>query len=206
MKKSLTIRKLKRKFEEREEIKDANSVFDPNLQSFEKPKDIQAKFAVFSVDFAPKIENQLACSLVNGRIQIYEYQNNKKSKLIFNKKENSQSTRHVLYSKDGLQLYSCSADNSISIIDIETVNTIHKFDMAHNRSINKIAKYKENIIISGCDGGVIRLWDVRQQKKITTFIEHTDFISSFLTLPKKQNFVAASFSSSLSFIYFVYLN
>lgn len=187
-KREIIIRKLQQKAEEREE---KEGVVIPEREVQLRPKDIKLKGAAFSLSFHPKINNLVAASLING-VQIYEYEDLKKSKLVFNKK--GKSTRGIIYSEDGNELYTCSEKN-ISIINIEDGKTIHQFTEAHNQTVNKIAIY-DGLIVSGCDAGLIRVWDIRQKRRVTTFQEHTDFISDFLTVPKKNTIVATRFLHS----------
>ncbi|KAA1472358.1 WD40 repeat-like protein [Dentipellis sp. KUC8613] len=65
-------------------------------------------------------------------------------------------------------------------------------------AINRVKRIMPNLIASGDDDGIIKLWDPRKKDCIRTYTQHYDFISDFLWLDDKKQLVATSGDGTLS--------
>ncbi|KAI9920477.1 hypothetical protein PsorP6_015605 [Peronosclerospora sorghi] len=58
--------------------------------------------------------------------------------------------------------------------------------------------YRLRCFASGEDQVCMKIWDTRQHRCLTTFKEHTDYISGFATNPANDHFLATSRDGRLS--------
>jgi len=69
---------------------------------------------------------------------------------------------------------------------------------AHSSGINCLSTIKHHLLVSGDDAGVIKLWDIRQQKSTLEWRDNVDFISDFDYHEDKHAIVATSGDGTLS--------
>jgi len=62
-----------------------------------------------------------------------------------------------------LVLATCSDDKRIGFIDAEG-KVVHKIRKAHENPINRVKFANEQILMSGDDDGVIKVWDLRSSE------------------------------------------
>jgi WD40 repeat protein len=95
-------------------------------------------------------------------VEVYHHSSHKKSKnrLVHRFQGHSSSSRGVLFSLDGNQLFSVSSDKSIAIFDGSGSLVALSRD-AHEEPVNKICIVPDlpNCIMTGDDGGCVKLWD-----------------------------------------------
>eukprot|EP00002_Diphylleia_rotans_P018532 TRINITY_DN3587_c0_g1_i2.p1 TRINITY_DN3587_c0_g1~~TRINITY_DN3587_c0_g1_i2.p1 ORF type:complete len:165 (+),score=34.93 TRINITY_DN3587_c0_g1_i2:104-598(+) len=141
--------------------------------------DLVFKKQVFEVKFHPT-QQIISAGLVNGHVHVFQYHPTGNS-LVYHLKHHRKnySCRSLQYSFDGRFLYSASSDCTIQVVDLNSGNIAAKKDRAHNASVNRMKVLNEVAIVSGDDEGIVKLWDVRQQKETRTFEENNDFISDF---------------------------
>ncbi|WVO20748.1 WD repeat-containing protein JIP5 [Cryptococcus decagattii] len=66
--------------------------------------------------------------------------------------------------------------------------------------INRVYCVNRNLVASGDDDGVIKLWDPRQADSIRTYSQHFDYITDFTYFDDKRQLVATSGDGHLSVI------
>ena len=73
------------------------------------------------------------------------------------------------WSTDGTKIYTCSADKTISVWDVETSKRIKKI-VGHTSFVNTCypARRGLDLIVSGSDDNTTRVWDVRQKDPVHT--------------------------------------
>ncbi|KAJ3126004.1 WD domain repeat-containing protein 55 [Physocladia obscura] len=84
---------------------------------------------------------------------------------------------------ESLEIYSAGADASFQVLDSLSGKPILKKASAHADPINCIKALDRNVIATGDDEGVVKIWDTRDRKLITKYTAHDDYISSFSWTP-----------------------
>ncbi|KAI0772824.1 WD40-repeat-containing domain protein [Trametes elegans] len=70
--------------------------------------------------------------------------------------------------------------------------------MVASAPINRMKRLLPNLLASGDDDGVIKLWDPRKPDAVRRYTHHFDFISDFMWLQDKKQLVATSGDGTLS--------
>ena len=71
------------------------------------------------------------------------------------------SCRQICYNASGSRLYSVSKDKTIGVLDVEESKMVHHRKDAHDEAIYSFTEMDNNLIATGDDGGIIKIWDVR---------------------------------------------
>jgi WD repeat-containing protein 55 len=149
------------------------------------------------MDIAFKNENgtEFACALITGTVEIWKLREEEeeeasegrerkgnKNKGKYEKKStiraHSESVRAIAFAKTGSILLTGSGDKSVLVIDCETERAIGRIANAHDQAITRMTKLKtdENVICTGCDEGVLKIWDVRQERCAKSFKDDEIFV------------------------------
>jgi WD40 repeat protein len=75
-------------------------------------------------------------------------------------------------------LATCSEDKRLGFID-SSGKIAHIIKKAHENPINRVHFASEQIVLSGDDEGVIKVWDLRQSESIFQVHEQTEAITGF---------------------------
>lgn len=160
-----------------------------NTREKKSPLPIGFSSPVFCVNFNPN-NNIIAAGLVSGSVQLYKY-SIENSFLVGGMKHHNSSIRALYHSPTKDQLFCCSSDKSISIVNTDFCSIEQFWKDAHDSAINRIYSFNENILSTGDDNGAIKLWDLRQgNKHIADFKQNTNFISDFTS--QDQRFLLAT--------------
>ncbi|RKP20513.1 WD40 repeat-like protein [Rozella allomycis CSF55] len=89
------------------------------------------------------------------------------------------------------ELISVSVDRGIKLFDLEKHAPVFSIKKAHRDAINKINLLSENLIATGDDSGIIKIWDLRSKKKVMRYEEHSDFISDLVYVKHKKHLISA---------------
>ena len=152
------------------------------------PDEISCGEAIFDIDFHPKA-NVLATGLVDGSVEIWCY-NTDSSTMYHKSNYHTESCRGVLFNESGTLLYTISKDRSLHALDTTGKEVLH-FPTAHDEPINKILNINENILATGDDEGVVKLWDIRQgETEVMSWHKHEDFVSGFAYNEEQQTLLS----------------
>lgn len=74
------------------------------------------------------------------------------------------------WSLDGTRIYTCSADKTLSCLDVETCKRIKKF-VGHTSFVNSCypARRGLELVVSGSDDNTTKIWDMRQREPAYNF-------------------------------------
>ena len=140
----------------------------------------------------------LACGLVDGSVELHNYSaRTKHTQLTLH----GAASRSTCFVNDGSQLVSAGSDGKISFLDSERLDIIWEKKEAHASAINRsfFVAGRSNLLASGDDDGVIKLWDIRTESPVFTFDKlHTDFISGFDSDKNGTTLLASSGDCTLS--------
>ncbi|KAG0031232.1 WD domain repeat-containing protein 55 [Podila clonocystis] len=163
-----------------------------------QPDALSYKNAVFDFAFHPT-EDIIATGLITGHINCVKYvpgaENNES---LWSVRPSKKSCRGLAFSHDGAGLFTVSKDGAIGALDVNTGNVLIKKPDAHDHPINSVKLLTENILATGDDGGVIKLWDVRTGSETMEYTEHDDFISDFDFDANSKTLVASSGQGTIS--------
>ncbi|KAK7683851.1 WD repeat-containing protein jip5 [Cerrena zonata] len=148
--------------------------------------DIPVGAQIFDLTFHPK-HPTVYTALLTGEIKAFTYdeQGNYESK--FSTRTSKKSCRGLTMSEDGDKLYVVGKGKTFHTIDTATGQISDTRKMAHDVAINRVKRLMPNMISTGDDDGVVKLWDPRQPESIRTHNHHFDFISDFLWLEDKKH-------------------
>lgn len=85
--------------------------------------------------------------------------------------------RSVQFSLGGDVIFTGSANNSILILDSETGKTQARKTEAHEAPVSRLVAVSEQVMASGHEDGVVKLWDLRQEQCIASVEAHGDYVS-----------------------------
>ena len=71
--------------------------------------------------------------------------------------------RTLGFVNDGALLLTGSSDRSILATDVATGKPLARLSNAHKSAVNRISVLDRNLVASGDDDGVVKVWDTRQQ-------------------------------------------
>lgn len=150
---------------------------------------------VYCVEFSENGRNVASCSF-DKSILIYNVYGDCENTV--NLKGHKNAVLQIQWSSnDSSELYSCSADMTVCIWDIEYGKRIKKMS-GHTGVVNSCNKsYNGNAyIISGADDGTTKVWDVRTRRCQKTF-EHTYQILSVAMDRSSNRIFSASLDSTI---------
>jgi len=164
------------------------------------PDDISCSEQVFDIGFHPTGEF-LAAGLIDGAIELWQYGiGADANRAVMTVKNHTSSCRGVVFSDFGNKLYSISSDKSLRAIDGSGNQILHRA-AAHDAAINRLIKISEDVLVTGDDSGVVRLWDLRMvggdSAPSMEWHVHQDFIAGLTYSPDHEMIVSISGDSSL---------
>ncbi|KAJ1983803.1 WD domain repeat-containing protein 55 [Dimargaris verticillata] len=92
------------------------------------------------------------------------------------------------------QLVTASRDKSWSLMSVTPTGAevVHRYENAHPEPLSKIrALSTTNMVATGDDSGVIRIWDVRTNKQVQEYTHHFDYIGDMFFVPEKRRLLTA---------------
>ncbi|KAH7106866.1 WD40 repeat-like protein [Auriculariales sp. MPI-PUGE-AT-0066] len=159
--------------------------------------DIAVGNQVFDVAFHPSDDVVLA-GLLTGQVTATKYNPDGEHTPLWDIRPTKRSCRGLAFSYDGARIYSVSKDRAIHVLDPNLGTVLEAKLAAHESPINRVALAMPNMLATGDDDGIIKLWDTRNLSEIREYKQHFDFISDFLWLEDKKHLVATSGDGTLS--------
>ncbi|VDC00976.1 unnamed protein product [Peniophora sp. CBMAI 1063] len=164
--------------------------------------DISVKSQIFDLAFHPT-SSVVYTAHLTGSIHSFAYDDaTGDSTAGFTLRPTKRSVRALALSPDGGKLYAAGKAKAIHTIDTTTGTQISNLSSAHNAPINCMLHCTPQLLATGDDDGVIKLWDPRilsdASKPTREYTHHFDFVSDFLWLEDKKQLVATSGDGTLS--------
>eukprot|EP00937_MAST-01D_sp_MAST-1D-sp2_P008206 g8206.t1 len=178
------------------------------------PPDIKLDDQPLGIDFHPQ-HDVVAVGLITGAVELHTYAQGGNSRAM-RLTHHADSCRAVGFSGDGNLLYSASADKSLSVVD-RAGQLLWRAEGAHEEGINAMlvldagaaapqqsaaaaaaAAAPAMLVATGDDGGVVKVWDVRQQRAAMQFREHEDFVADFALHPDGAHLLACGGDATLT--------
>ncbi|KAL1948494.1 hypothetical protein VTO73DRAFT_12569 [Trametes versicolor] len=159
--------------------------------------DIPVGAQIFDLAFHPN-RPIVYTGLLTGHIKAFGYDEQGNHEAKFSLRPSKKSCRALALSVDGDQLWAAGKAKAIHTIDVGTGEVVDTRAGAHDAPINRMKRLLPNLLASGDDDGVIKLWDPRKPDAVRQYTHHFDFISDFMWLDDKKQLVATSGDGSLS--------
>lgn len=165
------------------------------------PPDLSVDAMVFSLCFHP-VDPLIAVGLVTGEVSVYRINSGTEPQTLLYKLTHHDDSCRSICCTDSGALFSCSADKSLSVIDLTTGSVSWRCETAHATGINECLLVGEatnpaGMVATGDDDGCVKLWDVRQKKEAMSFSDHEDFVSGFAVREDKRTLVSTSGDGTL---------
>lgn len=176
--------------EEMEEDEVLKAIITEIKKPRSKPPDIKTEDFVTDLCFHPD-QDLLAVGTTTGDVLIYKFTNDECT-IKDTHEVHTKSIRDIEFSLDGDLLISTARDRTIMVTDIETGKLKRFWDDAHEEPVYTMSVITENTFATGDDGGVLKLWDVRQKEQICKLKEVEDFISCIITNDQKKYLLMTS--------------
>jgi WD40 repeat protein len=156
----------------------------------EHPPDIQSEDFIVDISFHPQREI-IAAATITGDVILHKYTN--ESTEIMNTLEvHTKACRGIEFSKDGNILFSTSKDKSIMLSDVNTGKLKQFYEDAHDTPLYSLLVIDENLLASGDDNGMVKLWDMRKSNPVWSLKEMDDYVSCMVTTEAQKYLVCAS--------------
>ncbi|ORZ13062.1 WD40-repeat-containing domain protein [Absidia repens] len=160
------------------------------------PKPIELENTVFDFDIHPS-QDLILSGLINGKIHCHRY-GLEEHELLWDCKPFKKSCRGVTFTPDGSHAYGISKDRSIQYLDISNGTVLEHKEQTHDNPLNALLCLNANLLATGDDQGVIKLWDNRKPDPVMTYTEHEDFIAQMVYNADKKTLVAVGGDGYLS--------
>ncbi|KAL4251007.1 WD repeat-containing protein WDR55/POC1 [Abortiporus biennis] len=161
--------------------------------------DIPVGAQIFDLVFHPT-SSVVFTGLLTGEIKSFGYDEQGNYDEKFSLRPSKRSCRGLTMSAEGDKLYAVGKGKALHTIDTTTGTVIESRKAAHDVAINRIKRLTPNLLSTGDDDGVIKLWDPRKPDPLRAYTHHFDFISDFLWLEDKKQLVTTSGDGTLSVI------
>ena len=118
------------------------------------------------VSFRDPSGNSFAIGLITGGVEMWRRtSNNKKSEETNYDPSAFEIGQSVIVHENGDALVTGSGDCSVMLIDSNTEQAIGRIAEAHEQAITRLAVLDNaNVIATGCDEGVVKIWDIREER------------------------------------------
>ena len=162
--------------EKKEDINDEEEGEDDDKLAAQKPEDIKVKNQIFDCAFHPNKEI-LGIGEITGRVSLFSYSNTEKNKNLLEFKNHKKACRCLSFSMDGKKLYSASKDKSVCVVDMNNGAVIKHLMKAHQNPVSSMKVLSNDIFATGCDEGVVKIWDARTYEVISEYSNRKEYIS-----------------------------
>ncbi|KAL1916058.1 uncharacterized protein VTP21DRAFT_6062 [Calcarisporiella thermophila] len=160
------------------------------------PPPLEFENHVFDIALHPS-QDIIATGLITGHVHCHRYSSDGNIEL-FSLRPHKKSCRGVTFSPDGAGLISISKDKSIQAIDLNSCQIVSTKPESHENPINTLLALDENILATGDDAGIIKLWDIRQGTEVMKYSEHEDFIADMTFCEERRSLIVAGGDGYLS--------
>ncbi|EPT02022.1 hypothetical protein FOMPIDRAFT_1160901 [Fomitopsis schrenkii] len=161
--------------------------------------DIPVGTQIFDLLFHPS-SSVVYLGLLTGHIKSFGYNDEGAHDKKFSIRPSKRSCRALAINDGGDRLWAAGKAKAVFTVDTGTGQTVDTWSNAHDTAINRLKSLTPNLLASGDDDGVIKLWDPRKEGAIRTYNHHFDFISDFLWLKDSKQLVSTSGDGTLSVI------
>ncbi|KAL0894735.1 hypothetical protein ABMA27_013269 [Loxostege sticticalis] len=153
------------------------------------PPPINCEDFIVDISFNP-VKNLIALANIVGDVLLYEY-SNEETKLVETFELHLKACRGVEFDDNGLTMYSTSKDKTIMATDVETGKLKKCYESAHDDPVYSMTCLGGEKIVTGDDGGTVKMWDMRKADPIFTIKIGEEHISDMITNDAQKYLVCA---------------
>ncbi|XP_049865977.1 WD repeat-containing protein 55 homolog isoform X2 [Pectinophora gossypiella] len=153
------------------------------------PPTITCDDFIVDISFNPS-RNLIALANIVGDILLYEY-NTEETKLVNTLELHLKACRDVEFDIDGTTMYSTAKDKVIMAVDVETGKLKKCIEDAHEEPVYSLKCLDDNKIVTGDDGGTVKLWDIRKPDPVFTLKIGDEHVSDMITNDAQKYLVCA---------------
>ncbi|KAG6454023.1 hypothetical protein O3G_MSEX008482 [Manduca sexta] len=153
------------------------------------PPAITCEDFIVDISFSP-CKNIIALANIVGDILLYEY-SNEETKLINTLELHLKACRAVEFDDEGVTMYSTAKDKVIMATDVETGKLKKCYEDAHDEPVYCLRTLDNNKIVTGDDGGTVKLWDMRKETPVFNIKVGEEHVSDMLTNEDQKYLVCA---------------
>ncbi|KAJ9091875.1 hypothetical protein QFC21_007073 [Naganishia friedmannii] len=159
--------------------------------------DIKLDNQPFDLAFHPS-EPFVYTSLLTGEIKAFKYADDTNASTgepshepeeVWSARPTKKCMRSLMVQSDGTRVWGCA-----------TGKLVEERPEAHGSAVNRIANCFGNLLATGDDDGLIKLWDQRQKEAVREYNHHWEYISDFVFLDDKKQLVSTSGDGTVSVI------
>lgn len=155
----------------------------------EQPPKIKHDDFIVDISFHPS-RDLIAIATIMGDVLIYEY-TNEENNLIDTHELHLKACRAVEFNSEGTIMYSTSKDKSIMAVDMTTGNLTSSYDKAHEDPIYCLKSLDKDKIVTGDDGGTVKLWDTRKPNPVFSINIGEEYVADMITNEAEKYLVCA---------------
>ncbi|CAH1644965.1 unnamed protein product [Spodoptera littoralis] len=154
------------------------------------PPTITCEDFIVDISLHPS-RNLIAIANIVGDVLLYEY-NNDETKLLNTLELHLKACRDIEFDNEGTTLYSTAKDKTIMATDVQTEKLKRCYENAHDEPIYRLVNLDNNKIVTGDDGGTVKLWDMRKPDPIFNIKIGEEHVSDMITNDAQKYLVCAS--------------
>ncbi|WVQ94264.1 hypothetical protein IAU59_001343 [Kwoniella sp. CBS 9459] len=160
--------------------------------------DIKLKNQPFDLAFHPS-ESVVFSSLLTGEVKAWRYDDDEGStSSSWTVRPSKRTARTLAVEQGGSNVWVGGKSGNLFQLSCANGNITSEREGAHDVPINRVFCVNENLIASGDDDGIIKLWDPRQPEALRSYNQHFDYISDFTYFEDKRQLVSTSGDGYLS--------
>ncbi|WVW81388.1 hypothetical protein I302_103380 [Kwoniella bestiolae CBS 10118] len=162
--------------------------------------DIKLRNQPFDLAFHPN-ESVIFSSLLTGEVKAWRYDDEDGStSSSWSVRPSKRTARAITVEEGGKHIWMGGKSGTLFQLTTEMGTIVREHEKAHDVPINRVFCVNENLIASGDDDGIIKLWDPRKPDVIREYNQHFDYISDFTYFDDKRQLVSTSGDGHLSVI------
>ncbi|WWD06227.1 WD repeat-containing protein JIP5 [Kwoniella europaea PYCC6329] len=162
--------------------------------------DIKLRNQPFDLAFHPN-ESVIFSSLLTGEVKAWRYDDEDGStSSSWSVRPSKRTARALVVEESGKHIWMGGKSGTLFQLTTEMGTIVREQEKAHDVPINRVFCVNENLIASGDDDGIIKLWDPRKPDVIREYNQHFDYISDFTYFDDKRQLVSTSGDGHLSVI------
>ena len=102
------------------------------------------------------------------------------------------------FDSTGQYLFSTGTDMALNVLDCNTQKVMHRNPRIHMKPVFSMTSFAEGMLATGDEEGVVKIWDMRQQKECFSMHDNEDYISDLCYHPEMKQLLATGADGFLS--------
>lgn len=134
-----------------------------------------------------------------GKVTLYSYDDEGKVHELRTHEHHKKTIRCVRVTADGQTMFTAGKDKSWCKVDLESGALLHEQSKAHEGAIYSAEVIDSNVMLTGDEDGVIKMWDMRRLPgPVMELKENDDYISDMVCHDDRKHLLVSSGDGTLS--------